>query len=339
MNLEHDIGEDTVMTADESLPTTTASTPIPIESVVPLTPRSHVPQGANLDIDFVPRRGGGHANLKDQPDRLRTICTDAFEDVFQHFCTTSAYEGSHTNHHNWVRNRLIVTAAIRDDDEIRGRLTNDDVYARNVSSLILNRVQGWRSKVFTGAISKINSAYKLDGFTDVAERKATIDKLLTWDKSYTYTFPFDSPETRRPVKSKPYILSIFTDILSPLFKMASAAQVHMEFKCSDDNELELPIAILALSATMVYAALDYDRRGWLNGTKRRPAFNSDVYHEVYTYNVQQLESMRTKPLTKTACHALLQRLLQQLVIKQEDENKAPQPAPEIEVDIIEIDLD
>ncbi|KAI0347568.1 hypothetical protein BDW22DRAFT_1481185 [Trametopsis cervina] len=156
-----------------------------------------------------------------------------------------------------------------------------------------------------------------------------------WNRSYPYTFPFD-PETRIPEKSKPYMLPIFCNALMPLFRMSCAKSAHKCFKALD-GALELPISLLAMSATMVYAALDYLQ----NGTERsrHHPLDSGRYFAVYTGNLNQLRDIQTKPSTEVGCHLLLQQLLERVCPDLHSNDEAPPTPDAIETDIDSIDFD
>ncbi|KAI0339289.1 hypothetical protein BDW22DRAFT_1456985 [Trametopsis cervina] len=293
-----------------------------------------VNSSSNDNINFVPARSGrGHANLHDQPTRLRTVLANSLPAVFRTFCLHQSYENVKV-YTKWVRAILIKTAIAEKYEDVHKRLSEDDQYAKDAAQIILNRVQGWRSQVFKVAIAEVESTYQLSGLSAV-DRANEIKLLLTWDRSYRYTFPFD-PRTRTPAKDKPYMLPIFCNALAPLFRMACAKSAYKCFKALDGS-LELPITLLAMSATMVYAALDYLQTGTEHS--RHHPLDTGRYFAVYTGNLNQLRDIQKKPATEADCHLLLHYLLECVCPDLHSDGEAPSTPDAVETDIDVINID
>ncbi|KAI0337594.1 hypothetical protein BDW22DRAFT_1465490 [Trametopsis cervina] len=101
-------------------------------------------------IDFVPARSRrGHANLNDQPIRLRTVLANSLPAVFRTFCLHKCFEGAKV-YNNWVRTILINTAAAEKYEDIQQRLIEDNQYAKDIAQIM--------TKVYYVVVDKIRLA-------------------------------------------------------------------------------------------------------------------------------------------------------------------------------------
>ncbi|KAI0344910.1 hypothetical protein BDW22DRAFT_1355092 [Trametopsis cervina] len=293
--------------------------------------------------DLVLQSGTSRLNLSVQSLRLQAVLKSAKHAVFASFCCQHAYETPSDNK-GWLRQELINAAKTLGEASIADRIRQEDAYAKKLVSIPLNQVEKWRSRVFRAAHDEVESQYNLQcrsventALLTVAERTDICNTLMEWDHSYTYIFPFHAT-TRTPTKSKPYMLPIFRHILRILFTdKGVASDGFPESFRGPDGQYEMPQKLLALSATMVYAALDYKKRNLVRGKDR---FNTQTYYAVYSQNLLQLRDIETKLGTRRAYHPLMRQLFATMHDEQPTTSNAPIAAPpNTDTDIVAIDLE
>ncbi|KAI0082995.1 hypothetical protein BDY19DRAFT_141838 [Irpex rosettiformis] len=300
--------------------TTSATTPAAV-----IAPDSWA---VDTNIVFNSALKNGHIRLKIQNRRVEAVFREAMPSIFYQFCTKHALPSA-TDPRGWLRDSLGAAAYHLNDIEMENRIHEDDAYARVLCDIPLNRTHAWRSSMSDVAFVATGLAYHLEkepAPEDRSEYQKVIADLMHFDKSYAYTFAFKSDfngieNPREPDKSKPYLLPLFCDIIRPCFESDGGSYlraVREHFKRPDGGlHYEMPEALLALSATLVFAALDFLRKGQRRGAKH--PFLCHLYQEAYDGNIFQLNDIKKR------FPAEYPRLLQKLY----DNVVAPSPVTQV----------
>ncbi|KAI0700638.1 hypothetical protein BC835DRAFT_1411984 [Cytidiella melzeri] len=299
----------------------------------------------------------GHLNLTNQTARVQKICKTALPMVFVKFCQEHALPGPKDSK-NWFCAVLSRAAEQVDDTDIQVNLEQAQTVLMTIYTKLVNRTENWCSAMAAVAFNMVKAQYHVeDGRMSKEERKETVRTLMFYGKSYNYCFVFDteasSPslyhlkmrltplvsQTRWPDKTKPYLLPIFCDVIGPLFKAENGsyiASVKESFKTAG-NQYELPVPLLALSATLVHAALDFIQRGLQRGHKNPVKCNT--YHSAYKMHIGIIESMESNLDTQHTFHKLMQQLFSRIQGQELQESSQHGSVPGPSSQVLETDID
>ncbi|KAH9174429.1 hypothetical protein EDB89DRAFT_2149430 [Lactarius sanguifluus] len=267
-----------------SLPgSTSAVQPTMQESAGPVSPWP-----ANTDLVF--GLGSKKVMLTLQFPLVRTVLQDAFEYMRAYLVLTDAFPDT-TDAISFARDSLITAAESHQSDAaiICERLQHDAEYLAHL--LPVPRMSRIRAEVkeCCGALC-IPQIYAFGGATEIARR---IQKQLI---NYNYTFPFAMivgtlPEGL-PRRTRPYrndrIISIIRDLYFTGGSSSLATRFEDQFPTHQgpdgDINQEVPISMVALVATALYATL-YE---WRNGKQQVTEFSANTYLDVYLGHVNTL---------------------------------------------------
>ncbi|KAG2095158.1 hypothetical protein BD769DRAFT_1678501 [Suillus cothurnatus] len=245
------------------------------------------------------RTEGGKVKLLDQNLETRKVLQSAIMEVKCHLFFTNGYPEL-VDKNQVALQALIVVAEKRGMYAIKERLQADERYASQLSSLVDARVPILRRELKEDACAHADGYFRL-GHTDTG--KAAVRKLL--DKlAYIYTLKFDINNEASPIGKKPYQgeLLIFL-IYRQLFHSSSRSiavkfgERFVEIANNKGQRPEVPIPLLALVATAVYAALLWKSQG----SPSKFNFTGNLFSETYNYHVRFLEKLKKDARAKFHC--------------------------------------
>ncbi|KAG2153428.1 uncharacterized protein EDB93DRAFT_1248702 [Suillus bovinus] len=194
---------------------------------------------------------------------------------------------------------LIVVAKKRGAHSIKEHLQSDKRYASQLSSLVDARVPILRRELKEDACAHADGYFRL-GHTDTG--KAAVRRLL--DKfAYIYTLKFDINNEASPIGKKPYhgellIFLIYRQLFHSSKSIAIKFAEHfVEITNNKGQHPKVPIPLLALVATAVYAALLWK----LQGSSSKFNFTGNLFSETYNYHVRFLENLKKDAPAKFHC--------------------------------------
>ncbi|KAF8993878.1 hypothetical protein BDQ17DRAFT_1431380 [Cyathus striatus] len=187
--------------------------------------------------------------------------------------------------------------------DIELQLKQDPDFSARLGNMVLDCLPLVRSPVKTSAASQI-AAYEL-GIGKRCQQR--INSLF--DDSGLYIFPGEWSSVNQwvPKADEPFLNVAILEALKTSFFHALSSVGH-EAVIKYNNEIdnldkpELPIAMVALGATAVYAAL----LEWVEGIKTSRSFDGNVFAIIYESHVETLEGMREDHLR--AFHVIMHEL-------------------------------
>ncbi|KAH9013213.1 hypothetical protein EDB85DRAFT_2158401 [Lactarius pseudohatsudake] len=249
---------------------------------------------AETEIQFMP--GTNRVVLTVQGTLLRTVIQDAFEYLraailFQHAFPDAALTLS------YVREALITAARQCGPvaASIYTRMLNDTEYFTKIVPLPRARISHFRAEVKDRC--NVIAATVVLGLPQIQISRYIQDIL----SNYNYTFPGRSRGPGQGVlvrRTKPYRNMWIVDAVRTSFfsggNSSFATRYKYLFPSSETHDLvtvyEVPIPMLALVATALYAAL-YE---WRTGEQQIAEFSTNSYLDVYQGHVNTLELIREK---------------------------------------------
>ncbi|KAH9043552.1 hypothetical protein EDB83DRAFT_2318036 [Lactarius deliciosus] len=250
---------------------------------------------AETEIRFMP--GTNRVILTAQGTLLRTVIQDAFENLraailFQHAFPDGALALS------YVRDALITAARQCGPAaaSIYTRMLNDTEYFTKIIPLPRARISHFRAEVKERC--NVIAATAVLGLPTRTQISRYIQDQLS---NYNYTFPGRPRGPGQGVlvrRTKPYRNMRIIDAVCNSFFSGGNSSFATRFKylfpSSETHDLvtvyEVPIPMLALVATALYAAL-YE---WRTGEQQIAEFSTNSYLDVYQGHVNTLELIREK---------------------------------------------
>ncbi|KAF8986623.1 hypothetical protein BDQ17DRAFT_1335494 [Cyathus striatus] len=193
---------------------------------------------------------------------------------------------THTRHRNkgWHESAHYVPPFSGCYSHLAHRFTKDPDFSKQVARLIAQHLADIRGKLENMANDKVPAIYGLEKLNYDECRKCVHD--LMKQTSYIYTGEIDG---RKPFQH-PAIISLLRDgIFKTKRKPLIADHIHCYKSTVTDgigkNEFEIPAAMLALIATMVYTCLI----DWQTGERNsRSDFSADFLADVYKDHIKFL---------------------------------------------------
>ncbi|KAG2352504.1 hypothetical protein BDR07DRAFT_1498150 [Suillus spraguei] len=202
------------------------------------------------------RTESGKVKLLDQNIETRRVLQSAIMEVKCHLFFANGYPEL-VDKNQVALQALIVVAEKRGVHPIKERLQSDVRYASQLGSLVDARVPILRRELKEDACANADGYFRL-GHTDSGKAAARrlLDKL-----AYIYALKFDINNEASPIGKKPYQgeLLLFL-IYRQLFHSSRSIAIKfterfVEIANNKGQRPEVPIPLLALVATAVYAAL------------------------------------------------------------------------------------
>ncbi|KAG1775653.1 hypothetical protein EV702DRAFT_1199137 [Suillus placidus] len=244
------------------------------------------------------RTEGGKVKLLDQNLETRKILQSATMEVKCHLFFTNGYPEL-VDKNQVTLQALIAVAENCGVHVIKECLQSDERYASQLGSLVDAHVPILRRELKEDACAHADGYFRL-GHTDTGKAAARrlLDKL-----AYIYALKFDINNEASPIGKKPYQgeLLIFL-IYWQLFHSSRSVAVKLverfvEIANNKGQHPEVPIPLLALVATAVYAALLWKSQGSLSKFN----FTGNLFSETYNYHVRFLEKLKKDARAKFHC--------------------------------------
>ncbi|KAH9005589.1 hypothetical protein EDB86DRAFT_2825210 [Lactarius hatsudake] len=245
-----------------------------------------------VDTDLVIGLGSKKVMLTLQSLLVHMVLQDTFEYMRAYLVLTDTFPDT-TDAIAFARNSLITTAESHQSDAaiICERLQHDAEYLAHLLPVPRTRMSRIRAEVKErcGTLC-IPQIYAFGGATEIARR---IQKQLI---DYNYTFPFAMIVGALPEglarRTWPYrndhIISVIRDLYFTGGSSSLATHFEDQFPTHQgpdgDFHQEVPISMVALVATALYATL-YE---WRNGEQQVTEFSANIYLDVYLGHVNTL---------------------------------------------------
>ncbi|RDX47622.1 hypothetical protein OH76DRAFT_1419473 [Lentinus brumalis] len=236
-------------------------------------------------IDLVLRKRGGRLKLKNQRPRVGRVAKQAIDDMLLSVCIINAYPDGPDKSNDFAQSSLRRSAKALGDMDIARRLKHDDKYCKKLATIPLQRIPNFRGKVKKVTDTLVRRTYGL--------QQGDALKVIWFQEGLRYIFPFDY-EKKTIVDTEPYSTSIFVEALRDCFfarPRSYGYRIASHFGSSlpeASHEKEIPAAMLALLATVIYASIDDYR----NVRFEAGDFKSNLFIDVYRQNIATLSDIK-----------------------------------------------
>ncbi|KAJ7307896.1 hypothetical protein DFH08DRAFT_1088522 [Mycena albidolilacea] len=209
----------------------------------------------------------------------------------------------------FVRPHLIKAALIRlSSRHIHHRLVNDPDFAATLAPIPLDRINIIRGDFKKCAVACLAGHYHLADLEE-AEVKRRVEDLL---KDHRYIFPVDKKAGGKLRFDQPFAHPAIIHILKELgFSKPSFVTEHLGLFPTipeKPDERELPVPLLAIPATALYAGFVELR---MTGSRQPTLFTEDAFEDIYRNHVAAIELNRRD--APKATHKLLHGLFNQVM--------------------------
>ncbi|KAJ7802462.1 hypothetical protein B0H14DRAFT_2614267 [Mycena olivaceomarginata] len=192
--------------------------------------------------------------LNSQSEELQTVLRTTISNVKRALVFEAAYPPILARA-GYARKYLIVAAEQHPEaTHVLDRLRNDLNFAAILADIILDRINILRGDFKRVAVALTPGLFHFAGLSE-AKTKELIEKLL---KDHRYIFPSD-PKTDRLMTEKPFLHPVFPAVMKQAVFNRSFKANNMDLFASTSKkhpkQMELPDAMVALTATAVYASL------------------------------------------------------------------------------------
>ncbi|KAF8878335.1 hypothetical protein BD779DRAFT_1676926 [Infundibulicybe gibba] len=260
--------------------------------------------------------------LNSQEPRVRETVKQSFIFLWGFYCWTNAYPGIGQNI-EFIRKSLLKAAKYLNYSELSTRLSSDVEYSAALSVLVNSiaskslflpissdfqpnaRVSSWRSNAKKDASSSVVNSYQLT--------RTNPRRTVGWLAELAYIYPGDVGDVANNTGQtldggRPYEHPVILTVLEQCFftgPSSIGARLINKFKSSRKDrpeEKEVPIPMLALIATGVYAAT----KEWETGSRIKTEFGGKLFEMTYQRHVEFLDTiLAEKP---NAFHAMMHRI-------------------------------
>ncbi|KAJ7805231.1 hypothetical protein B0H14DRAFT_3882987 [Mycena olivaceomarginata] len=209
----------------------------------------------------------------------------------------------------FARPHLIKAALIRlSSRHIHHRLVNDPDFAAALAPIPLDRINIIRGDFKKCAVACLAGHYHLADLEE-AEVKRRVEDLL---KDHRYIFPVDKRAGGKLRFDQPFAHPAIIHMLKELgFSKPSFVTEHLELFPTipeKPDERELPVPLLAIPATALYAGFVELR---MTGSRQPTLFTEDAFEDIYRNHVAAIELNRRD--APKATHKLLHGLFNQVM--------------------------
>ncbi|KAJ7795770.1 hypothetical protein B0H14DRAFT_2620654 [Mycena olivaceomarginata] len=252
--------------------------------------------------------------LNSQSEELQTVLRTTISNVKRALVFEAAYPPILARA-GYARKYLIVAAEQHPEaTHILDRLRNDLNFAAILADIILDRINILRGDFKRVAVALTPGLFHFAGLSE-AKTKELIEKLL---KDHRYIFPSD-PKTDRLMTEKPFLHPVFPAVMKQAVFNRSFKANNMDLFASTSKkhpkQMELPDAMVALTATAVYASLVEYRA---TGERQSIPFTEGAYEDTYENHMKTLAD--TRDYAPIALHKVLHGLFTQVT-----DGKSTQP--------------
>ncbi|KAG1718908.1 hypothetical protein EDB19DRAFT_1837349 [Suillus lakei] len=171
---------------------------------------------------------------------------------------------------------------------IETQIKTNDAYASALTTLVEAQVPLFHGDLKDDACVQV-AAYLHLGSNSIASSKAFIE-----DHSYHYFMQFGDNNVPKPVRHKPYLGDLMVHLMKGCYFNglksvgATFAQKFTNIVKNKANQPEVPIPMVALTSTLVYAALFWKSQG----SPSKFNFTGNQFSEVYVFHVQFHEDLK-----------------------------------------------
>ncbi|KAG2748653.1 hypothetical protein P692DRAFT_201805690 [Suillus brevipes Sb2] len=237
----------------------------------------------------------GKVKLLDQNQETRRVVRDAIMDAKGHLIFVNAYPELVDK--NQVALQSLLTVAKKSGAHaIKQRLQEDTQYATQLGNLVEPRIPLLRRDLKEVACANIDGYFRLG-------QSAVKAKKLMEQHAYSYSLKFDSNDNPSPRGNKPYqgelvIFLLHTGIFNgPKSIGVKFAERFIEIAGNKAKRPEMPVPLLALVATAIYAALFWKTLG----SPGKFNFTGNQFSETYMFHVKFLEDLKKDVPKKFHC--------------------------------------
>ncbi|KAG2114918.1 hypothetical protein BD769DRAFT_1673373 [Suillus cothurnatus] len=237
----------------------------------------------------------GHVKLLDQNNETRRVVQDAIIDAKGYIIFVNAYPEL-VDKNQVALQSLLTVAGNRSVHSIKECLQTDAQYAAHLTSLVEPRILLLCRDLKVAACTNIDTYFQLSN--NVVKAKKLMEQ-----HAYIYALKFDLNDDASPIGKKPYQgdLLIFL-IYEAVFSGAKSISIKFverfaELANNKGNRPECPIPLLALVATVVYAALFWKTLG----SPGKFNFTGNQFSEMYVFHVKFLEDLKRDAPGKFHC--------------------------------------
>ncbi|KAG1784787.1 uncharacterized protein HD556DRAFT_1314805 [Suillus plorans] len=237
----------------------------------------------------------GHVKLLDQNNETQGVVRNAIIDAKGYIIFVDAYPELVDKNQVSLQS-LLTVAGNRGVHAIKERLQTDARYAAHLASLVEPRIPLLRRDLKVAACANIDSYFRLGNNLVKA-------KKLMEQHAYIYALRFDLNHDASPIGKKPYqgellIFLIYEGVFSGAKSIGvKFAERFAELANNKGNRPEIPIPLLALVATAVYAALFWKTLG----SPGKFNFTGNQFSETYVFHVRFLEDLKRDAPGKFHC--------------------------------------
>ncbi|KAI0733365.1 hypothetical protein C8Q72DRAFT_813353 [Fomitopsis betulina] len=233
-----------------------------------------------------------------------------------------------------VPNALIAVAHNLNDPALAARIHDDRDYRRTVAKIPAQRVSNFRGDFKKRTDGLVDGYYGWSTFGNTEELQDAIDWLK---EEGMYHYPCN-PKLRTFESNKPFQHPIIesTFKLTLFQRPTSFGFMHCTELCSSSlpnkpDEKELPMAMVALVATSVYASLN----NWVDGVRKASDFDTARVCDAYKVNIALLEAIKASSTKKY--HVLMHGLFKKATGQVDTQQKGKSSAVERALQAVNID--
>ncbi|KAG2071644.1 hypothetical protein BDR04DRAFT_1117630 [Suillus decipiens] len=237
----------------------------------------------------------GKVKLLDQNQETRRVVRDAIMDAKGHLIFVNAYPELVDK--NQVALQSLLTVAKKSGAHaIKQCLQEDTQYATQLGNLVEPHIPLLRRDLKEVACANI------DGYFHLGQSAVKAKKLME-QHAYSYSLKFDSNDNPSPRGNKPYqgelvIFLLHTGIFNgPKSIGVKFAERFIEIAGNKAKRPEMPVPLLALVATAIYAALFWKTLG----SPGKFNFTGNQFSETYMFHVKFLEDLKKDVPKKFHC--------------------------------------
>ncbi|KAG1880265.1 hypothetical protein C8R48DRAFT_667781 [Suillus tomentosus] len=238
---------------------------------------------------------GGTTVTSTTPAPKSAACLIQYETGKSHLIFVNAYPELVDK--NQVALQSLLTVAKKSGAHaIKQHLQEDTQYATQLGNLVEPRIPLLRRDLKEVACANI------DGYFRLGQSAVKVKKLME-QHAYSYSLKFDSNDNPSPRGNKPYqgelvIFLLHTGIFNgPKSIGVKFAERFIEIAGNKAKHPEMPVPLLALVATAIYAALFWKTLGSLGKFN----FTGNQFSETYMFHVKFLEDLKKDVPKKFHC--------------------------------------
>ncbi|KAI9440516.1 hypothetical protein H4582DRAFT_2074300 [Lactarius indigo] len=250
---------------------------------------------SNTDLSFAP--GSTRLMLTAQRPLIRAVIQEAIENVRAAMLFNDAFPNLNRAF-TFIRDALISAAYSYGPvaSMLYKRLMEDDEYLARIIPLPRARISLFRAEVRERC-----NAITLPTFLAMASREEIIESVRHQLSNYNYTFPtVGLPRATRRLerRTRPYrndrIITVIRELYFTGGNTSFAARFPHFFAYTEsgdrENRREVPIPMVALVATALYATL-YE---WRTGEQQVTEFSASAYLDVYNGHINTLHQIKER---------------------------------------------